>query len=181
MISFQQYKCKAATAKKEYLKQLAAYRAVQISHQVKSILILIKTLSLFFLQTPHMHHLINQNSLPFNSHHTGSMITTNHQQFYPSPSVQQYNNYHYINHPYTQDNSNVYHSDRQVYFSNHHSHQTYPSYDSNNNYSDYQQYGLLRPVIESEQYSSYYDNEQTKLNENLLHNLNTKTATLYRS
>jgi hypothetical protein len=122
-----------------------------------------------------MHHLINQNSLPFNPHHTGSMITTNHQQFYPSPSIQQYNNYHYINHPYSQDNSNVYHSDRQVYFSNHHSHQTYPSYDSNNNYSDYQQYGLLRPVMESEHYSSYYDNEHTKPNENLLHNLNTKT------
>ncbi len=31
---FQKYKNKAATAKKEYLKQLAAYRAVQISHQV---------------------------------------------------------------------------------------------------------------------------------------------------
>ena len=65
-------------------------------------------------------------------------------------------------------------------------HQTYSSYDSNNNYSDYQQYGLLRPVIESEHYSSYYsqssiDNEHTKPNENLLHNLNTKTSTLYRS
>jgi len=32
----EQYKRKAAAAKKEYLKQLAAYRAVQVSHQVKT-------------------------------------------------------------------------------------------------------------------------------------------------
>ncbi|CAF2385214.1 unnamed protein product [Rotaria sp. Silwood2] len=169
----EQYKSKAAAAKKEYLKQLAAYRAVQISNQ-----------------TPNMCHLLNQTSLPFDSHgiqqqskqyHTGSMINNNHhslQSFCPSSSIQyqkqQYNHCHYIN-PYVQDTSNVYHSDHQVYFSNP-SHQNYSSYDSNNNYSDYQQYGLLRPVIESEHYSSYYsqssvDNEHIKTNENLIHNL----------
>jgi hypothetical protein len=137
-----------------------------------------------------MHHLLNQTSLPFNPHSIQHQqkqyhATMNHQQqqqqqqFCPSSSMQQYNNYHYIN-PYTQDNSNAYHSDRQIYFSNHHHphhpHQAYSSYDSNNNYSDYQQYGLLRPAMESEQYSSYYDNEHTNPNENLLNNLNNKTS-----
>jgi len=109
------------------------------------------------------------------------MVTGNHhhhhsiQQFCPPSSIQQYNNFHYRN-PYSQDNSNVYHSDHQNYFSQ----QTYSSYDSNNNYPDYHQYGLLRPTTESEYYSSYYsqssvDNEHTKINENLLHNLNNNT------
>ncbi|CAF1466346.1 unnamed protein product [Rotaria sordida] len=182
----EQYKSKAAAAKKEYLKQLAAYRAVQVSNQ-----------------TPNMHHILNQTSLPFDSHriqhqqkqyYTGSMINNNHHSLQsfcsssPSSSMQhqkqqqqqqqqqqQYNHFHYIN-PYAQDTSNAYHSNHQIYFSNP-SPQTYSSYDSNNNYSDYQQYGLLRPAIESEHYSSYYsqpsiDNEHIKINENLIHNLN---------
>ncbi|CAF0735332.1 unnamed protein product [Adineta steineri] len=180
----EQYKRKAATAKKEYLKQLAAYRAVQISHQ-----------------TPNMSHFLHQTSLPFNSlqhqqkpYHTGSVLPTNHphhhnnnnhsfHQFCPSSSstqhqTQSYNNFHYLN-TFPQDNSNVYHADHSNYFSNH-SHPTYSSYDSNNNYPDYHQYGLLRPAIESEHYSSYYsplsiDNEHIKTNENLLHNLNNNT------
>jgi hypothetical protein len=132
-----------------------------------------------------MHHILTQTSLPFNPHpiqhqpkqyHTGSMITHHHhqQQFCPSSSIQPYNNFHYIN-PYTHDNSNAYHSDRQMHFSNH-PHQNYASYDT-----DYHQYNLLRPVIESEHYSSYYsqssiDNEHIKTNDNLLHNLNNNTS-----
>jgi hypothetical protein len=132
-----------------------------------------------------MHHILHQTSLPFNPHqqkhyHTGSMITNHHQQqFCPSSSMQQYNNFHYVN-PYTQDNLNAYHSDRSIHFPNH-PQQTYSSYDSNNNYPDYQQYNLLRPVIESEHYSSYYsqsaiDHGQTKSNENRLHNSNNNTS-----
>ncbi|CAF0811500.1 unnamed protein product [Rotaria sp. Silwood1] len=171
----EQYKSKAAAAKKEYLKQLAAYRAVQISNQ-----------------TPNMHHLLNQTSLSFDSHgiqhqqkpyHTASMINNNHhsfQSFCPSSSIQhqkqQYNHFHYMN-SYTQDTSNAYHSDYQICNFSNPSHQNYSSYDSNNNYSDYQQYGLLQPVIESEHYSPYYsrssiNNEHIKTNENLIHNLN---------
>jgi hypothetical protein len=138
-----------------------------------------------------MHLLLNQSSLPFNPHpiqhqqkqyHTGSMITNNghhqhqhhQQQFCPSSSIQQYNNFHYIN-PYIHDNSNVYHSNRQTHFSNH-THQAYPSYDS-----DYQQYNSLQPVIDSEHYSSYYsqssiDNEHIKINDSSLHNLNNNTS-----
>ncbi|UJR36491.1 hypothetical protein I4U23_029214 [Adineta vaga] len=189
----EQYKRKAATAKKEYLKQLAAYRAVQVSHQTPNLPPFLNQTSLSF--TPHAisHH---QKSY----HSTSMMSNTNHhhhhhQQQHPSfqqfcsssssstPSLQQqtpsYNNFHYLN-SYSQDNSNIYHSEHQHYFPNH-THQTYSSYDSNNNYSDYHQYGLLRPVIDSEHYSSYYshppsmDNEHIKTNENLLHNLNNNT------
>ncbi|CAF4443802.1 unnamed protein product [Rotaria socialis] len=178
----EQYKSKAASAKKEYLKQLAAYRAVQVSNQ-----------------TPNMHHLLNQNSLTFDAHliqhqqkqyHTASMINNNPHSllsYCPTPSIQHqkqpYNHFHYIN-PYSQDTSNAYHSDHQVYFSNPSQH-AYSSYDSNNNYSDYQQqYGLLRPVIEPEHYSSSYycqssmNNEHTKTNENLIHNLNNNNTNL---
>ncbi|CAF1266728.1 unnamed protein product [Adineta ricciae] len=188
----EEYKRRAATAKKEYLKQLAAYRAVQVAHQ-----------------TPNLPHFLNQTSLPFSSHaishhqkpyHTASMMSNNNQHQQQQPTFQQYcstpssssvssiqhqsssfnTNFHYVN-PYSQDNTNVYHSDHQNYFPNH-AHQSYSAYDSNNNYPDYHQYGLLRPVIDSEHYSSYYshqtsmDNEHIKTNENLLHNLNNNTS-----
>ena len=122
-----------------------------------------------------MHHLLNPNSLPFNpppiqhqpkSYHTGTMIANphhrhhHHQQFVPSSSIQQYNNYHYIN-PYSQENSTGYHSDRLRHFS--HSHPTYSSYDANNNYPDYQQYNLLRPVLDSEHYPSYYSSSSSSM------------------
>ncbi|CAF1170408.1 unnamed protein product [Rotaria magnacalcarata] len=225
----EQYKRKAAAAKKEYLKQLAAYRAVQVSHQ-----------------TPNMHHILGQNTLSFDPnsmqisssiqhqqkqynnpgiggpmmsdnnnflpsshhHHHHHVPSYNHhhhhhhqlQQQYctppqpqppPPPPPQQFNNYHYINN-YSQDTSHVYNPDSQIHFSNHQQHhfdnqQTYNTYDSNNNFGDQQQYGLLRPAIESELYSSYYtqssnDVEHSNIdqssmssiaNENLLHNLNT--------
>jgi len=85
---------------------------------------------------------------------------------------------------YSQDTSNVYNSDSQIHFSNHQQHhfdtqQTYSSYDSNNNFGDQQQYGLLRPAIESELYSSYYSNDieqSSTANENLLHNLNNNNS-----
>jgi hypothetical protein len=95
---------------------------------------------------------------------------------------------------YGQDASTVYANDSSMHFSNHYdTHPTYASYDSNNNFGDQQQqhhhqhYGLLRPAIESDMYSSYYapssvDIDPTNLdqstsissivNENLLHNLN---------
>ncbi|CAF1685819.1 unnamed protein product, partial [Adineta ricciae] len=227
----EQYKRKAAAAKKEYLKQLAAYRAVQVSHQ-----------------TPNMHHILGQNSLLFDPnsmqiqssvqhqqkqyntaglagpmmsdnnnflssphHHPHHLASYNHphhhhhhtlQQYCPPPPPlpapptiqQQFNNYHYMN-TYSQETSNVYNSDSQIHFSTHQHHfdtqQTYSSYDSNNNYGDQQQYGLLRPAIESELYSSYYtqssnDVEHSTIdqssmssiaNENLLHNLNNNTNT----
>ncbi|CAF1529014.1 unnamed protein product [Adineta steineri] len=226
----EQYKRKAAAAKKEYLKQLAAYRAVQVSHQ-----------------TPNMHHILGQNTLLFDPnsmqiqssiqhqqkqyntggigggggggpmmsdnnnflsphHHHPHLASYNHHHHHhhhslqqycpppppppPPPSIQQqFNNYHYIN-TYSQDTANVYNPDSQIHFSNHPHHfdtqQTYSSYDSNNNYGDQQQYGLLRPAIESELYSSYYTQSSNDVehptidqssissiaNENLLHNLN---------
>lgn len=121
-----------------------------------------------------MHHLLNQTSLPFDpnsmQHHhkqyhsfqsyaPPSSSTTSIQQQKP-----QYNYFHYPN-SYSHDTSSVYHADHHPYFSNS-SHQVYSSYDSNNNYSDYQQYGLLRPAIES---------EQMKTHENLIHNINNHT------
>jgi hypothetical protein len=133
-----------------------------------------------------MHRLLNQTSSPFNSHqqkqyNTGSMMINHHhhpvQQYCPPSSIQhqtqQYNNYHHRN-PYSQETSTIYHSDPQIFFSNH------SLYDSNNNYPDHQQYGLLRPAIESEHYPSYYsqsttDNEQIITNENLINNLNHHT------
>jgi hypothetical protein len=140
--------------------------------------------------SPHHHHYSSYN----NHHHHHHP----HIQQYCPPSIQhqqqqqqQYNNYHYMN-TYPQDTSNAYNTDSQSLFSNHQHHfdnqQTYSSYDSNNNFGDQQQYGLLRPAIESELYSSYYTQssssdiehatiDQSSIsNENLLHNLNTSSS-----
>lgn len=119
-----------------------------------------------------MHHLLNQSPLSFNSHsiqhqqrsyHSGSLIPNHHQTYCPSSSIQPYNNFHYIN-PYTHNNSNIYHSDRSINFSN----------PTHSNYSDYQQYNLLRPTMDSEHHHPYYssqtistDNEHMKSNDTL--------------
>jgi hypothetical protein len=137
-----------------------------------------------FLSPSHHHH-----------HHLGSYNHHHHhhhtlQQYCPPPPPpptiqQQFNNYHYMN-TYSQDTTNVYNTEPPIHFSNHQHHfdnqQNY-SYDSNNNFGDQQQYGLLRPAIESEIYSSYYTassndiehsthDQSSTANENLLHNLN---------
>jgi hypothetical protein len=145
-----------------------------------------------FLSSPHHHH----HHLPSYNHHHHHHHSL--QQYCPPPPPppsiqQQFNNYHYMN-TYSQDTSNVYNSDSQIHFSNHPHHfdtqQNYSSYDSNNNYGDQQQYGLLRPAIESELYSSYYTQSSNDIehptidqssissiaNENLLHNLNNNTT-----
>jgi hypothetical protein len=136
-----------------------------------------------FLSSSHHHHQQQQQQhlASYNHHHHHHHHSL--QQYCPPPPPpppsiqQQFNNYHYMN-TYSQDTSNVYNPEtQQIHFPNHHfdTQQTYSSYDSNNNFGDQQQYGLLRPVIESELYSSYYSNDieqSSTANENLLHNLN---------
>jgi hypothetical protein len=149
-----------------------------------------------FLASSHHHHQQQQQHLSsYNHHHHHHHQQQPTLQQYcpppPPPSIQQqqqqFNNYHYMN-TYSQDPSAVYNSDSQLHFSTHHfdAQPTYSSYDSNNNYGDQQQYGLLRPAMESEIYSSYYstdlDQQQTSsssstANENLLHNLNNNNST----
>jgi hypothetical protein len=132
-----------------------------------------------FLSSSHHHH--HQHLSSYNHHHHHHHPQHTLQQYCPPPPPpQQFNNYHYMN-TYSQDPSNVYNSETQIHFPNHHfdTQQAYSSYDSNNNYGDQQQYGLLRPAIDSELYSSYYstDLEQSTANENLLHNLNHNNST----
>ncbi len=139
----------------------------------------------FLSSSHHQHH---QQHLASYNHHHHHHHHHNLQQYCPPPPPpppsiqQQFNNYHYMN-TYSQDTSNVYNPDSQLHFPNHHfdPQQTYSSYDSNNNYGDQQQYGLLRPAIESELYSSYYTNDieqnSSTANENLLHNLNNNNNT----
>ena len=152
-----------------------------------------------FLSSSHhrLHHHHHHHQLaPYNHHHHHHHTL---QQYChlpppppppPPPSIQQqFNNYHYMN-TYPQDTSHVYNADSQIHYSNHPHHfdtqQVYSPYDSNNNFGDQQQYGLLRPAIESELYSSYYTQSSNDIehptidqssissiaNENLLHNLN---------
>jgi hypothetical protein len=140
-----------------------------------------------FLSSSHHHHQQQQQQhlASYNHHHHHHHHSL--QQYCPPPPPpppsiqQQFNNYHYMN-TYSQDTSNVYNPEtQQIHFPNHHfdTQQTYSSYDSNNNFGDQQQYGLLRPVIESELYSSYYSNDveqSSTANENLLHNLNNNNS-----
>lgn len=171
---FQQYKRKAATAKKEYLKQLAAYRAVQVSQTTNS--------TAMHPPPPHPppqfdgsthHHLHPHPSISENN----NLLSTHHQHYSPYHQIQpamtnycptqhshpqaQFNNYNYVQ-TYQQDPSTIHYST--------------PYQTASSTTTTTTQYGLLRPAVDSnELYSSnYYSNpvENNLINENLLQNLN---------
>ena len=165
--------------KKEYLKQLAAYRAVQVNQSTSS----------SFVQTSTMHHLpfdpssqgkstfhstplITDNNNLLSSHHTNfpSYHPPNNMQPYCPPQTQ-FTNYNNYLSTYPQDNSSMHYSNP---------YSSYSSYDCDNP-NPTTQYGLLRPALDSDVYSStYYSNNtndiehsnSTIVNENLLQNLN---------
>ena len=156
---------------------------------------------------PDNNNLISSSHHQYPSYHHHHHHHPSHQQYCPpqssmqqAPAQQQFNNYHYMN-GYGQDTPTVYHNDSSMHFPNHYdAQQSYSSYDANNNYGEQQQqqqqqqhYGLLRPAIESEHYSSYYLSSSSDIdhatidqpspsissiaNENLLHNLNHSSMT----
>ena len=132
-------------------------------------------------QQQQQQHLASYQQQHHHHHHHHAL-----QQYCPPTIQAQFNNYHYMNNYPSETPATVYISDGQSHFPNHHfePQPTYSSYDSNNNYGEQhqqQQYGLLRPAIDSEVYSNYYSNDvdtnSSTANENLLHNLNTNNST----
>lgn len=146
-------------------------------------------------QSYHHHHHLHHHPHPSHASQAQQQHTGNNIQQYctQSSSIQsannQFNNYHYVNN-YVQEPS-INYENNPMHFSNHYDgHGTYSNYDSNNNNHQFiennphqQHYGLLRPAIDSEIYSSYYNPSNNDLdststpisstaNENLLHNLN---------